>query len=584
MKKLFLIILYVLSTSLVLAQVPGTLSYQGILVGTDGLPVADGAHTVTFNFYNVATEGTPIFSRGEFTVTTYKGLFTFLIGSGVPAENTALSTNPADADYIGNTQFYVSVVADGIELNPRIQLSTVPYALHAQHAGSVSDEAITSSKIATGAITSVKIADATIATADLADGSINSAKIADGTIVAADLATGSVNSTKIVDGSIEADDLASNSVTSVKIADGTIAAADLASGSVTSVKIADGTIVDADIASGTITAAKLATITTAGKVSGNAITSGTIGGSTAINTSGTIGFAGNTRQGIAKVYSSTTGDMFGLEQVAAAQSGTVAATRIFTSNVGSAAIAFGKYTNATSFTEWGRFASNGNFGIGTSNPTNRLSVVGGIDQTGGYTTFNNSLSNAQGNMGIGTGGFNNAKIYAKSDQDFTFYLEQTISTKFALYVLGKAGGSQNWNQSSDIRFKKNIESIASSLDLINSLRGVRYDFRVDEFENKRFSSERQIGLIAQEVIEVLPEVVSEDHEGYLSVAYSSIVPVLIEAVKEQQQQIEKLSAELTALKSKNEAIQSTNGALEAKVNTMESDLKEIKNLLKINDL
>lgn len=70
---------------------------------------------------------------------------------------------------------------------------------------------------------------------------------------------------------------------------------------VTSAKIADGTIVDADIAAGAAIAnSKLATITTAGKVSGNAITSGTIGGSTAINTSGLI----QTSSGL-RVYSGT---------------------------------------------------------------------------------------------------------------------------------------------------------------------------------------------------------------------------------------------------------------------------------------
>jgi hypothetical protein len=63
----------------------------------------------------------------------------------------------------------------------------------------------------------------------------------------------------------------------------------IANNAVTSAKIADGAIVDADIsASANIADTKLATISTAGKVSGNAITSGTIGGSTAINTSGAI--------------------------------------------------------------------------------------------------------------------------------------------------------------------------------------------------------------------------------------------------------------------------------------------------------
>ena len=57
-----------------------------------------------------------------------------------------------------------------------------------------------------------------------------------------------------------------------------------------------------------------------------------------------------------------------------------------------------------------------------------------------------------------------------------------------------------------------------------------------------------VGLIAQEVEHVLPEVVITDHAGYKSVAYANIVGVLVEAIKEQQAQIDDLSARLAALK------------------------------------
>ena len=91
-----------------------------------------------------------------------------------------------------------------------------------------------------------------------------------------------------------------------------------------------------------------------------------------------IGFAKDTRMGIAAVYDASTGDAFGMEKVSAAQTGTTDALRVFTSNIGSAHLAFGKYTTATAFTEYGRFTNEGNFGIATNAPTSTLQVNGSI--------------------------------------------------------------------------------------------------------------------------------------------------------------------------------------------------------------
>ena len=62
------------------------------------------------------------------------------------------------------------------------------------------------------------------------------------------------------------------------------------------------------------------------------------------------------------------------------------------------------------------------------------------------------------------------------------------------------------------------------------------------------SSREQIGLIAQDVEKVLPELVNTDSEGFKSVDYTKLGPVLIEAIKEQQQQIDQLKKEIQMLK------------------------------------
>ena len=103
------------------------------------------------------------------------------------------------------------------------------------------------------------------------------------------IANNAVTSAKIADQAISEAKIADDAVTTTKIADNAISTAKLANNTVTSAKIQDGTITNDDIsASANIADTKLATISTAGKVSGNAITSGTIGGSTVIHTSGTI--------------------------------------------------------------------------------------------------------------------------------------------------------------------------------------------------------------------------------------------------------------------------------------------------------
>jgi ABC-type Fe3+-citrate transport system substrate-binding protein len=58
----------------------------------------------------------------------------------------------------------------------------------------------------------------------------------------------------------------------------------------------------------------------------------------------------------------------------------------------------------------------------------------------------------------------------------------------------------------------------------------------------------QIGIIAQEIEKILPQVVTTDKDGYKSVHYTAIIPVLIEAIKEQQKQIEELKQEISDIK------------------------------------
>ncbi len=90
---------------------------------------------------------------------------------------------------------------------------------------------------------------------------------------------------------------------------------------------------------------------------------------------------------------------------------------------------------------------------------------------------------------------------------------------------------------SDIRYKKNICPLTNSLSNVLSLHGMYYDWDKEKFPAKAFGDERQIGFSAQEIESVFPEMVQTDESGYKSVDYSRLTPVLVEAIKEQQEMI-----------------------------------------------
>jgi len=100
--------------------------------------------------------------------------------------------------------------------------------------------------------------------------------------------------------------------------------------------------------------------------------------------------------------------------------------------------------------------------------------------------------------------------------------------------------------SSDIRFKKNTTPIQDSLFKIKQLQGVEFDWIPNE-EHHGYEG-HDVGVIAQEVEKVLPEVVTTRDSGYKAVKYEKMIPLLIEGIKEQQEQIDELKKEVEELK------------------------------------
>lgn len=150
-----------------------------------------------------------------------------------------------------------------------------------------------------------------------------------------------------------------------------------------------------------------------------------------------------------------------------------------------------------------------------------------------------------------------AQSWRVSDGNFSW--DTGATTKMVLTNVGNVGigltnpssklevagdiEAQAFFYTSDKSLKSNISPLSGALENIKKLQGVSFTWKN--------SGDKALGLVAQDVEKVYPELVSTDPEGIKSVQYGNLVAPLIEAIKEQQKQIDALKAEVEALKSAN---------------------------------
>jgi hypothetical protein len=125
--------------------------------------------------------------------------------------------------------------------------------------------------------------------------------------------------------------------------------------------------------------------------------------------------------------------------------------------------------------------------------------------------------------------------------------DDAVSSGYGVYSTAKIASEKDIVAfvSSDKRLKTNIKPVDDSLNKIIKLNGVSFEWK-DGYDD-RVQNKTNLGVIAQEVQEVLPEIVKERDDGYLAVKYEQLVPVLIEGMKEQQTQIDELKQKLEEL-------------------------------------
>jgi energy-coupling factor transporter ATP-binding protein EcfA2 len=210
---------------------------------------------------------------------------------------------------------------------------------------------------------------------------------------------------------------------------------------------------------------------------------------------------------------------------------------------------------SSDFIEKVRIKGTGSVGIGVTNPDGMLDVNGRVRLRHNGSTSGLWMSNSTNSISVADGAF----YGMKQDTETGIWIGN--AWRFWINNLGNGTFSgtvtaSNFINSSDIRFKKNIIPLRNSLSDIQKINGVRYDWKKDEFPERKFSDKNQIGFIAQEIEKIFPEMVFTDEKGYKSVEYARLTPVLVEAIKE--------------LIVKNEQLESQNNKLENRVSKIET--------------
>jgi hypothetical protein len=193
-------------------------------------------------------------------------------------------------------------------------------------------------------------------------------------------------------------------------------------------------------------------------------------------------------------------------------------------------------TSATSSNELFRVQGNGNVGINQSNPQVPLHFATALGKK--ISLYRGPL----GDAGFGVWG-NELRIHSDyNGADITFGFDDFtngFTERFRVRANGNATLAGVLTQNSDETLKKNIEPIANASHLLQQLHGYRY-----QWKDENADAEKQLGLLAQEVQKVLPELVKQNDNGKLGVNYSGLIPVLLEALKEQQAAIVDLKKRL----------------------------------------
>lgn len=141
---------------------------------------------------------------------------------------------------------------------------------------------------------------------------------------------------------------------------------------------------------------------------------------------------------------------------------------------------------------------------------------------------------------LATNGGGGSGVQAFANNGGAALYGSNVSGGYAVYANGNAAGTTNWVTVSDLRLKRDIKDLQYGMSQVRELHPVTY--RLKEGEDRV-----RLGLIAQEVQKIVPEVVHTDPSGTLLLDYVSLVPVMINAIQQEEKVIERQQAQIDSL-------------------------------------
>ncbi|MDG5815498.1 tail fiber domain-containing protein [Chitinispirillales bacterium ANBcel5] len=530
--------------------------------------------------------------------------FVLLLSLTVFAQRSAIefydttSSPTATFGYQGSSEtgeFFLETFSRGRDMTVKEGNLTVPGAVEAgSFAGDGSeltgvtpkDNSVTTEKIADGAVTDEKIESVSwekvegrpeTPTGEVGEGSITTEKIADGAVTdekidsvswskikgrpeipTGEIGEGSITTEKIADGAVTDEKIDSVSWSKIK-GRPEIPTGEIGEGSITTEKIADGAVTDEKIDSVSWSKIKDRPEIPTGEIGEGEITTEMIAEG-AVTDDKISSVSASKVEGISK-------DMVdGLAPALEGKADTghdhnVLGEMVF---INDTSVGIGVASPTRALDVRGAARLNGRVGIGRA-PLDAALSIGGESASDAAINFQHSNGNRYWILSDSSGLFSLGGTGVDIPSSGVVRIRRTVGINtdphddHALRVNGDVVITGNLTENgsfstSDSTFKTITDTITNALSTVSSLQGIGFNWKADEYPERNFSDRRQIGFIAQEVEQVLPELVHTDADGYKSLSYDKLTAVLVEAIKEQQMVIEEQNAQMEEQKLENETL------------------------------